>query len=1263
MLFFKRLELQGFKSFANKTTIDFHPGVTVIVGPNGCGKSNIFDSIRWVLGEQSAKSMRGSRMGDIIFNGSGTQKATGMARANLVLNNEQRTLPVEFDEVAITRRLFRTGESEYMLNGSQCRLKDITSLCMDTGVGTDSYSVLEQGKVDAIINSRPLERRVIFDEAAGISKYKARKEEALNKLSRTEEDLLRLADIINEVRRQAGSLKRQAAKAERYKRLASELQVLEMELLVRRFFQLREGSASTEERFAELSAQVTELRTRLSAVNEETNAGRETAEEVQSYLDATHSEQFEVNTALQEAQSGIALAEQRIAQGGERRESLTKEIQNLAGQVQALDTEMAGVEIELGENESALEQLAEDYAERKRQHDTMRADTDGSGAEIQRLRQEINTATRAGHEMDNAARLARAMEQKLRDELGTSEVELTMLGRQIEELETEREERQAAAEENEQVLAALRADLEATRNALRTREGEFTAASQELEKARRSAQQCLSRHDALAEMQENFEGYYRGVRDVMLASRGGILRGITGVVSSLIQAKGEHELAIEVALGGKAQDVIVDTAENAKSAIQWLKQKGSGRATFLPLDLIEPRDNPNKLREVMSEPGVMGFATDLVKHDPAIAPAVRYLLGGVVVVASIDKAVELQRRGYRTLYASVDGDILNPHGAMTGGSTKVAGLLHRTREVKELAEQLKTLRSDEARLAAQVEGLRTEIARLRTTHEKMSSSAQSQEIEAARTRKDFEVLERSLGEKRNQLTNLSSRRGSMEAEVAGHRTTQERNTALLAELNETLRNLELDLAAAESRAGTKQRELAEFSRELNDLMIRMSTARERQSARRERVEQLKREKVRLTQIQTERQGQIERAKDQQETARGEMEGLRRRAEQLAQQARELDQRITHETQKKETIQLDLRKLGEHLQLLQRDFNQAQNQLHEVELRRTEMRTQIDNIAQQAGEKFGRGMDDIILRVLNRARGEEIDSEEPEEQTPSPANAAHGSSEGQKEFDGEGEFEDVPGPIVDLHTLELPHSPEEIAEALANLRAPEEIAGRISELRASIDSIGPVHVGAIDEYNEQNQRYEFLVAQETDLQAAKSQLAETIRKIDDTTVDLFSKAFAEIRENFSQVYRRLFGGGRADLVLTDDNGVLDSGVDIIAQPPGKKPQHISLLSGGEKALTAISLLFAIFLRKPSPFCILDEVDAPLDDKNIERFKDLVREFAQTTQFVIITHNKQTMALADTIYGITMQEQGVSRVVSLRLDELDDSEYTPREAVPA
>jgi chromosome segregation protein len=1254
MLFFKRLELHGFKSFANKTTIEFLPGITVVVGPNGCGKSNVFDSIRWVLGEQSAKSMRGSRMGDVIFNGSANLKAGGMARVGLVLNNAQKHLPIDFDEVNIARRLFRTGESEYLLNGSQCRLKDIVNLCMDTGVGTDSYSVLEQGKVDAIITSKPLERRVIFDEAAGISKYKAKKEEALNKLERTDADLVRLADIIGMIKKQAGSLKRQANKAERYKRLTAELSVLEMELLVRRFFQLRESGAGTEELYARLTAEVTGLRDEMARLAEQEESDRAAADEVQAALDRGHSVQFEVNALTQEAQGRIALAEQRIATAGERRGEIAAEIEELARQAWLLGEDIARAEGELEQHREGLERLEAEYGEKHARHEAMKAEGDGATGEIQRLRGEINTATRAQHELDNAARLARAMEEKTGDELGRSETETAMLRQQVEALSAERDERHGTAEENDQVLAALRADLDATRGQLRSRETELGGATTGLEQARRDAHQCQSRHDALAEMQENYDGYFRGVRDIMVAARGGVLRGVEGVVSALIEADGAHELAIEVALGSQAQDIVVETAEDGKAAIRWLKQKGTGRATFLPLDLIEPREPGERLRQAASIPGVVGFATDLVRYEPRLEKAVRYLLGGVLVVESLDTAVELEREGVRTRFVTLDGDMLNAHGAMSGGSVKAAGLLHRTREIKELAAQLGELRAREQDLATRVDALRAEIAVLRETHEKLAAGTQSQELEAARTRKDFEALEAKLGDKTAQLSGLDARRGVMEAEIAQHRQVQERNSALLDEMAGKIRAMEDDLSRVEAQATAKQRELNEFSRELNDLAITMSATRERHSSMRDKLDSLRRDKVRVAALQTDRQGDIEDLKAQEALALEEIDGLKLQMEELGRRRAEVEQQITHETQRKETIQLDLHKLGEREQVLRRDLNESQNQLHEVELKRTEHRLQLDNIRVQASEKFGMAVEDVIVKVLRGgalpAAPVSLDAED-EDTMPDLGDAMPAA-----------ETADTAGAPAQDGELRIPVSAEEIATALAGLREPEVIAGRINEIREAVDRIGPVHVGAIDEYRELNERYLFLSGQEKDLVSAKTQLTETIRRIDETTTDLFTKAFAEIRENFAHVFRRLFGGGRADLLLTDENGVLDSGVDIVAQPPGKKPTHISQLSGGEKALTALSLLFAIFLRKPSPFCILDEVDAPLDDKNIERFKDLVREFARTTQFVIITHNKQTMALANTIYGVTMEEQGVSRVVSIRLDEIDDSDIV-REAQTA
>lgn len=1204
MLFFKSLELHGFKTFANKTTINLFPGITIVVGPNGCGKSNVFDAIRWALGEQSAKSMRGTRMGDVIFNGSSSLKATGMARVDLIMNNRDRILPVDFDEVSITRRLFRTGESEYLLNKSNCRLKDIHNLLLDTGLGTDSYSIMEQGKVDQIINSKPIERRAIFDEAAGISKYKVKKDEALHKLTRTDDDLLRLSDIIAEVKRQAGSLKRQASKAERYKRLSAELRALEMELLVQRYFSFKESTATTATLYEDLSEKVRSLREELTHVDEAQLENRSVAEDLQKSLDETQALHFSVNSDVQQTQGRVALLEQRISTHQERRDALNQQIHEFEQQSQNLAGVTVAIENDIETHSASLEQLRTGYRERRERYEALKHDSDGTSSDISRLRQESSSLIRKRMERDNESRVARAMEAKLASELEHSDSELALLNQQIEALSSGRDEAQSSAEENAQILAALKSDLQSLRAQLQTTEREFSQSNLDLENAKRAVQDCRSRHDALADLQESFEGYYRGVREVMIASKKGVLKGLRGVVSTLIEAKPEHELAIEVALGGQAQDIIVDRAEHGQAAIRWLKEARVGRATFIPLDLIEGRDTSEHLKKVAGMPGVIGFATDLVKYTPDLRTAVQYLLGNVIVVEKLDVAVELERKGFRTKFVTLDGDMVSSHGAMSGGSIKATGLLHRTREVRELAQRLQQLSVTRDALEKKVTASRTELASLRERHEKVASSANAQEIEAARSAKDLEVVSQKLADKSAGLQNLSNRRGTFEREIAQHRKTQDDAEVLLAELTTLIEQTEQKLAQLETDSAAKQQEVASFARDMNDLMIAISTGEERLTNMREKLSSAQNDRVRLAGMQTDKQREIESMKQQQEESAAEIVLLNQRLEELRQRQREIAQQITHETQRKETITLDLRKLGERGQVVQRDLNEAQNELHEVELKRAEYNVQLESIGIQAQEKFNHALEEVIELVTTAASAP-----------------------------------DAPG-----------------------LRGQDEIARFIAEIRTSIDNLGPVHVGAIDEYNELNARYEFLTTQEADLVSAKTELTETIKKIDETSKELFTKAFSEIRGNFEQVYRRLFGGGRADLILTEENGVLESGIDIVAQPPGKKPQHISLLSGGEKALTAIALLFAVFMRKPSPFCILDEIDAPLDDKNIERFKEMVREFSNTTQFIIITHNKQTMALADTIYGVTMEEQGVSRMVSLKLDEIDESNIV-REAVSA
>ncbi len=1228
MRFFKRLELQGFKSFANKTVMEFLPGVTVIVGPNGSGKSNIFDAIRWVLGEQSAKSLRGARMGDVIFNGSASLKATGLAKVDLVLDNSGRHLPIDFDEVSIARHLYRTGESEYLLNRTPCRLKDIATLLMDTGIGTDSYSVLEQGRVDAIINSRPVERRVLFDEAAGISKYKTKKEEALAKLQRTEENLQRLADIIAEVRRQINSLKRQASKAERYKRYSAELLLLEKELLARQYRALQDEMATVDANYSALHERLTELRAQMKRLEEEQENARRKSEEVHAEYEHVRGESFAVGTQLTQTQGQIELLEQRMADARERAAAIEREMTTLRQRLGEVEEQLAHQRREHADHQAVFSQLEQEYREKKAEHDALKARCDAASLEVLELRKKLAELQARKASLEGQRQVAHAMEGKLRGELEQCEADERALAQQLEALAIEREERHAAMEEAVQLLEALRADLAAKQQEMVAAEGELQKLRGELFELQRREQMCRSRHDALVELQENFEGYYGGVREVMLRAKAGELRGIVGAVSTLLEASDEHELAIEVALGSQAQDIVVESAEDAKAAIEWLKKSGRGRATFLPLDLIEARELPPRWNEMRTRPGVIGLASELVRYDARLERAVSYLLGGVVVCRDLDTAVELKRQGFRARFVTLEGELVVPQGAMTGGSVKSQGLLHRTREIRKLSEELQTIRQREQVVDQQTKELAQRLQAVREVHEKLVRSANQQEIEAAHATKDFEIADQKYAEKARGVEDFARRRAEIEGEIAKHRTVQEQTLEELTYIAQATREAEERLATIETQTSSHQQELAGQARELNDLVVRMSTARERLRACEDRIAALDHERLRLIADETNRRGELDQLREQQEQAQKRIDELCQQREELHRRQRVLEEKLTFESSRKETVALDLSKLGERVHEVRRDLNEAENAFHEEELRRAQLAERLRLFEQQSQEKFHQTPQELLAELEDQWRQAAAESAQPTIEDP----------------DSEGN-----GSTPSAH--EAPVAPTSL----------EEIGQRITALREKIENLGPVHVGAIDEYKELVGRYEFLTREEQDLKTAKAQLTEAIRSIDQTTTQMFVEAFEQIRQNFQEMFRRLFGGGRADLILTEENDVLDCGIDIIAQPPGKKPTHISLLSGGEKALTAIALLFGIFMRKPSPVCILDEIDAPLDDKNIERFKQLVREFASETQFIIITHNKQTMALANTIYGVTMEEEGVSRLVSLRLDEYDESEFAAEPAV--
>ena len=689
-MFFKRIEMVGFKSFATKTTVDFIPGTTIIVGPNGCGKSNILDAIKWVLGEQAASQMRGKRMSDVIFAGSASFKPLGVAQVTLTIDNSRRILPLDYDEVQITRRLFRTGESEYLINKNPARLRDVHNLFLGTGIGKSAYSILEQGRVDQIINAKPTERRFLIEEAAGISKFKIRKLEALRKLERTDVDLNRLSDLLGEVDRQVASLKRQANKAERYKQLFEASRRAEQELMVLRSRDLTSRLQEFERQMQSLNGQLAAIRTQLAQKSAAEEQAREREMELGDRLTDENQALFDLKSNLAECEAQITRINDKIGNHQHRTKQIQTELRDLEVRRDEMKLRLEEAQLRRQQAVEAREQHQQRYEDLRRQYadlqESVREQTqriESFSAELNRLRETLSRA-------DNEVRTAEALIEN-QDATRRETESLVEVIRQQREQENERcLDLQIRVEELTASVDALQAELESVRQAQNERQQQLASMLREMEETRKTLHQGLSRLETLNELKANHDGYYQGVREVMLAADGGRLRGIRGVVANLVRAQSEHELAIEVALATHLQDIVTETANDARDAINYLKSAGRGRATFLPLNRLQVTPLPGRLREVLHRPGVLGVASELVSFDPANRIAVEHVLGQTIVVRDLDVGLELQREGYRARYVSLDGKLINPAGSMTGGRIQATGLMMREREIRDLTEKNNT---------------------------------------------------------------------------------------------------------------------------------------------------------------------------------------------------------------------------------------------------------------------------------------------------------------------------------------------------------------------------------------------------------------------------------------------------------------------------------------------------------------------------------------------------------------------------------------------
>ena len=1184
-MFLKRLDVIGFKSFAERISIDFVSGVTAVVGPNGSGKSNVTDAIRWVLGEQSAKSLRGAKMEDIIFAGSDSRKSLNFAEVTLTLNNEDQFLPLDFQEISVTRRVSRSGESEFYINKQNCRLKDIIDLFMDSGLGREAFSIISQGKVEEILSSKAEERRTIFEEAAGVLKYKTRKKKAEQKLGETRDNLNRVQDILHELEGQVEPLQIQASIAKDYLEKKEELQEYEVALTVFEIENLHASWQALKEQYAQHAEQemqlstemqakeaaIVQLRDRITALDESVNDLQEvlliTTEELEKLEGRRNGlQERKKNASLskQQLEQTITEAEQNVQRLQQERdekilllEEAKKEVEQIKHQLAEKENRLSLFDVDL---EEKIETLKSDYIELLNKQAA-------ANNEFHMYEQQLAQISLRNTRLDSE-------NEELLDKRGVISDKQSQLVRKLEDIQQQMEEEATRLLEQKKRLEKLKET--------------YSTQETKLYQAYQYVQQCQSRIEMLQGMEDEFAGFFQGVKEVLKANT---LQGIEGAVAGLMVVPKEYGLAIETALGSAMQHVVVDTEENARKAIGFLKQHSFGRATFLPMSVIKGRSIPTaQLQMVTNHPAFIGVASQLVKYDEKYASIMDNLLGSVIITNDLKGANELAKQlQYRYRIVTLEGDVVNPGGSMTGGTTKGKNysLLSRKGELEELKQKLPLMQKKTEQLEKEVKQLKDEISSETAKGEKMRASQE-----------ELRLLEQSLkGEWR-------------EVEV------EDRN------MNDRLSLYDHEKKALLEEKLQKEHRLQEL-RELLD------TCKQALVERKEQIDAL-----------TDKKQHQQLSKDSVTNEIHELKVLYATKKEQLQHIQDMYNRLLQDLESWQTKESEAK---EDISLLFNDM--AHNQTGEQQLEDAAKKKNDDKAA--------------TIELISKRRAErnklQLSLEDEEVELRELKRIYKGHAEALKDEEVKMNRLDVELENRLQHLQQEYMLTFEAAKEQYSLQAsPEETQRKVKLIKLAIEELGTINLGAIDEYERVYERFRFLTEQKEDLTEAKDTLFQVIDEMDIEMKRRFEETFNAIRDEFETVFQQLFGGGRAQLKLTNPEDLLTTGIEIIAQPPGKKLQNLSLLSGGERALTAIALLFSILIVRPVPFCVLDEVEAALDEANVHRFSQYLKRFSEQTQFIVITHRKGTMEAADVLYGITMQESGVSRLVSVRLDDKETVE---------
>lgn len=1186
-MYLKSLEVHGFKSFANKLVFEFHNGITAIVGPNGSGKSNVADAMRWVLGEQSAKQLRGAKMEDVIFAGTQMRKPLGYAYVAVTINNEDQKLSVPYNEVKIARRVYRSGESEYLLNGTQCRLRDVQELLFDTGIGKEGYSIIGQGQIDKILSSKPEERRELFDEAAGIVKYKKRKAAAEKNLEEEKQNLVRIEDILSELGRQILPLERQAAKAKEYLKYRDELKNLDINMFLMEY---KKTGNELEDVCNKIEIAVNDLDKAKFGFDESKQKYAELEEQLNNLNDSIDSGSTDLSARkvqLNDYENDIKVLNEQINAIHQSEKHYKEQIESFNNRREILNKELKNYSTKANENNSELERLHAEKKENETELNVLLEKADSSEKEIEKCRNSIMEAVKESSE-------TKSEQNRLKTLLEQNNIKKAEFAQRIiknksdaslftETMECEKKILQDVSEE-----IALK---EAENKELKQTIEKFKSDSESLQLEYREAEKQFhienSRLASLKNMAERYEGFGQSTRRIM--EQKDKHSGIIGVVADIIKVKKEYETAVETALGGSIQNIVTDNAQTAKEMIQFLKQNKYGRATFLPLTDIKARREINS-DDIMAQKGVIGTASSLVEAENRFKELVKYLLGSFVVVDNIDNAIMLARRYNHTIrIVTKEGDLLSPGGSMSGGAFKNStNLLGRRRETESLEKAVNELKEKLSKLSGSLEALESKKANILkevTVNEKaiqeLILKQNTAQINYDRALSDFKANEEKLAHIHLEAKDATSK-----------------NTELLQALEQI--NVKLE-------------NIADRNKSYEDKIVLLNSQLEELHCFEEKIN--KKTSSIMLEI-TSLEGRQNFIAENTSRINQEVKSIESELAEVSENSKNIGVRIAEKQQEIKDVNTEIKESGQKIKNLEEALEQKKKEREGLSKRHRECLLQREE------------MSDLINRLDKECFRLNTQKEKLDERINS--------------------YTDY---MWEQYELTY-HSAKDL-KTESNLSF-DGMKKRIDELKSSIKLLGDVNINAVEQYNELMERHGLLAEQHEDLMEASEVLVGIIEELDTEMRRQFEIQFEGINKRFDYVFKELFGGGRGTVELVEGEDILVAGINIIAQPPGKKLQNMMQLSGGEKALTAIALLFAIQSLKPSPFCLLDEIEAALDDSNVGRYADYLHKLSEDTQFIVITHRRGTMNAADILYGITMQEKGVSTLVSVNLMDVDDDE---------